>query len=279
MTWVLHAGSCLGRNAMTCMADRSVDVVIMDPPFEAEAHTRRRRVTTGKGRARAVRHQPHDFPPITPELRRRAALQVARLARRWIVVKCQPEAAHLWRADLELGGAEYHGPGAWVKADAKPNYGGDGPSASGYEALVICHAPRAKGVRKRWNGGGKAAIYTYPKGVYQEGVNGQVKKLHSAQTPLAFARELVRDFSDPGEIVLDPFAGVGTLGVAARAEGRLFIGWEVRKKWAVIGQRRIDGDEAIPDREQPSLFDSTLWAAPAPPLGAHLLGFGEDDIP
>jgi site-specific DNA-methyltransferase (adenine-specific) len=47
------------------------------------------------------------------------------------------------------------------------------------------------------------------------------------QKPLALMDVLVRLFSEPGELILDPFAGSGTTGVAALRLGRRFVGWEM----------------------------------------------------
>ena len=46
------------------------------------------------------------------------------------------------------------------------------------------------------------------------------------QSPDAM-RMLINDLSDPGGIVVDPFAGTGAFGVAAIGEGRHFIGVEL----------------------------------------------------
>ncbi len=50
---------------------------------------------------------------------------------------------------------------------------------------------------------------------------------------------LVRDFSDHGELILDPFAGSGTTGVAALKNGRRFLGVELNEKWAMPAATRI----------------------------------------
>lgn len=50
---------------------------------------------------------------------------------------------------------------------------------------------------------------------------------------------LVRLFSDPGELILDPFAGSGTTGVAAVRLGRRFVGWEMNPVYADIARRRL----------------------------------------
>jgi DNA modification methylase len=43
----------------------------------------------------------------------------------------------------------------------------------------------------------------------------------------------------PGGIILDPFAGGGTTGVAAKRMGRLFLGFEIDAYWCDYANRRI----------------------------------------
>lgn len=43
----------------------------------------------------------------------------------------------------------------------------------------------------------------------------------------------------PGDIVLDPFAGVATTGVASLLAGRRFIGAELDSKYADIADKRL----------------------------------------
>ncbi len=47
--------------------------------------------------------------------------------------------------------------------------------------------------------------------------------LHPTQKPVGVIQKLIEGFSKPGDAVLDPFAGSGTTGIAARNCGRQFI--------------------------------------------------------
>jgi len=70
---------------------------------------------------------------------------------------------------------------------------------------------------------------------------------HPTVKPLELMRWLVRLVTLPGELVLDPFAGSGTTGMACVAEGRSFIGIELDPEYAKIAERRIR-------QTQPTLF-------------------------
>ena len=62
---------------------------------------------------------------------------------------------------------------------------------------------------------------------------------HPTVKPLALTRWLARLITPPGGVVLDPFMGSGTTGVAAREEGFGFIGVELDEHYYDIAQRRI----------------------------------------
>jgi site-specific DNA-methyltransferase (adenine-specific) len=66
---------------------------------------------------------------------------------------------------------------------------------------------------------------------------------HPCVKPLALMRWLVRLVTQPGDLVLDPFAGSGTTGMACKAEGRRFIGIELDPEYAEIARRRIAATE------------------------------------
>ena len=67
-----------------------------------------------------------------------------------------------------------------------------------------------------------------------------VEKLeHPCQFPVAIARRLVAALTNPGDVVLDPYAGVASSGVAALLEGRRFVGAELDPSYAAIGEDRL----------------------------------------
>ena len=62
---------------------------------------------------------------------------------------------------------------------------------------------------------------------------------HPTQKPLRLFRLFVRQYSNEGDIILDPFAGSGTTGVAAKLEGRKAILIELEEKYCRIAANRL----------------------------------------
>lgn len=112
-----------------------------------------------------------------------------------------------------------------------PQFTGDRP-ATGFEAITICH-PKGK---KRWNGGGSHAVWSYPIVLNR---SGNDPRLHTTQKPEPLMVELVRLFSDPGETILDAFMGSGTTLAAAKRLGRKAIGIEREEKYCEIAAKRL----------------------------------------
>lgn len=62
---------------------------------------------------------------------------------------------------------------------------------------------------------------------------------HGAATPYALCQWWVRYLTKPGDLVVDPFAGSGTVGMAALREGRRFAGAEQHAPYWPICERRL----------------------------------------
>lgn len=66
------------------------------------------------------------------------------------------------------------------------------------------------------------------------------KTAHPCQFPIAIPQRLVRALTKVGDLVLDPFAGVASSGIAAVLEKRRFIGCEIEQKYATMGIERYE---------------------------------------
>ncbi len=64
-------------------------------------------------------------------------------------------------------------------------------------------------------------------------------KAHPTQKPEALLHRVLLSSSQPGDVVLDPFFGVGTTGAAARRLGRHFIGIEREETYARLAEDRV----------------------------------------
>lgn len=157
------------------------------------------------------------------------ASEISRLARRWILVWCDVETGFpLWREALDIG-ARYIRAGVWVKTDPSPQFSGDRP-AMGFETCAIGHSRTPM----RWNDGGHAAIWQGPI------AKGADRPDHPCPKPQWLMRQQILQFTDPGELVLDPFMGSGTTLRAAMDLGRRAIGIELEEKWCEMAARRLE---------------------------------------
>jgi DNA modification methylase len=77
--------------------------------------------------------------------------------------------------------------------------------------------------------------------------NRPVANHHPTVKPVDLMRYLVRLVTQPGDLVLDPFTGSGSTGVACIEEGRRFVGVELSPEYAEIARRRLYA-------AQPNLF-------------------------
>lgn len=208
-----------------------VGAVIADPPYEAEAHTKGRRLL-GKqaGGKRTVEYGALNFASITDELRQNSTMLSAAICDGWMLSFCQAEAVAAWRAAHEAAGAKYKRACVWLKPDGAPQFTGDRPGM-GYESIVAswCGAGRS-----RWNGGGRHGIFTHANR------DSNHPKQHMTQKPVALMVELVQLFTSPGDIVLDHFTGSATTGVACIQSGREFVGIESDESNFEIACRRIE---------------------------------------
>lgn len=69
----------------------------------------------------------------------------------------------------------------------------------------------------------------YPTSILPFNKEGGGVGRHPTQKPVALFRYLIRTYTNPGEVVFDPFMGSGTTAVSAIMEGRHFFGFETEE--------------------------------------------------
>jgi len=65
-------------------------------------------------------------------------------------------------------------------------------------------------------------------------------RLHPTQKPIRALMRLIRAFSKPNDVILDPFCGSGGVPLAAKLSGRRYIGIELRQDYFEVAQRRLN---------------------------------------
>ena len=65
----------------------------------------------------------------------------------------------------------------------------------------------------------------------KESARDEKDERHIAPLQLEVIRRCVRLWSNPGDLVLSPFAGIGSEGVVALQEGRKFVGIELKESY------------------------------------------------
>lgn len=224
----LYLGDCL--DLLPTLG--KVDAVVTDPPYEDELHN-----AIGKIRRNDGRQMITDlgFEGINKS-RIEIANSIVQASRGWLIAFSLAEGVRAWRDAIQSSGGKWDTTLAWIKPDASPRFNGQG-AARGFECAVTAWC--GNGYRS-WNGGGKRGVYTHC-------VNTNRYGSHPTEKPVSLMREIILDFTRPGQSILDPFMGSGTTGVACAKLGRKFIGIEIDPTYFDIACKRIEDAYRQPD--------------------------------
>lgn len=187
------------------------------PPQQSAPHIKQWRVTHGyKNDGRVVRCDVEwtDFmPPIYGALAEAADAYF--MANDKNLFACHAAAI--------AAGFRLHNVLAWDKRTATPN--------RWYMKNVEYVAYMFKGRARTINDCSVKQMIRYP---------NSVNKSHPTEKPVALMAQYVTQSTDAGGLVLDPFMGSGSTGVACRRHGRRFIGIEIDRAHFDTACRRIE---------------------------------------
>lgn len=228
----LYLGDCL--EVMPSLDP--VNHIVSDPPYEAFMHNakasaNRRIRTDGRVEIKAL-----DFSSID-HIRGDVVGQSSSICKGWFIVFCTPEGIGKWAEAINASSMKYKRACTWVKPDSTPQLNGQGP-AMGAENFVCAWAGDGYA---RWNAGGKRGVYTHLTNAKDR--DGR----HPTEKPRTLMLEIVQDFTNPGQSILDPFMGSGTTGIACLQSGRKFIGIERDDHFFEVALERIRKADRQPD--------------------------------
>lgn len=222
--------------------------VICDPPYSEHVHSKSRAgaqkkpLRDGNGhltKCAIDREVEFGFDCITIPEMESFADQCERLAQRWTLAFCDVESVALWQGAMSSAGLVYKRTCSWEKEGCTPQFTGDRP-AVGFECIVCSHRTG----RSKWNGGGKRGVYHHWICQNSPGKScDNDNRVHPTQKPLSLMLDLVADFTDRDDVVLDPFCGSATTGVACLRLGRRFIGVEMQEKHVESARLRLQAEE------------------------------------
>lgn len=218
-----------------------VDLVCADPPFGERVHRGYNSATdqvlsaTGQ-KTRTEINYTHWTPTDVQEF---VAYWSPRCAG-WMACITSHDLIPVWEDAYTAAGRLAFAP-VWLLI-FNPRLLGDGPSSPGSYLMVARHRTRAA---QKWR--------TVPAwyGPFYPGVLRE-QGSHIGGKPLGLMRSIVRDYSNPGQTILDPCCGAGTTLIAACQEGRTAIGAECDPATAHKAVRRILASNLAP----PLLYDT-----------------------
>lgn len=130
----------------------------------------------------------------------------------------------------------------WDKGNSVPNK----YYMNSYELILMLRKGKARNINKM----GTSNILRVP--------NIIRNKKHPTEKPFELMQILVENSTNKGDIVLDPFMGVGGVGIACKKTGRGFIGIEIDNRYFQIAKNQINRQSAEMDTiyeiEQMTLF-------------------------
>lgn len=240
------------------LPDDSVDAVVTDPPYSSGGMFRADRQ---KGTLEKYLHTGAESADRLPEFygdsrTERGLLLWSSLwlAETWRITKrgggiavfCDWRSLPTFSDALQVGGWVWRGIGVWVKPPGKSRPTPGGLWNDSEYILWGSKGPRAEGA-------------DYLPGTWQVAAPASKHRLHPTEKPQAVLRDLVR-LAPVGGLVLDPFAGSGSTGVAAKAQGRACTLIELSPEYCEIARRRVEaidtyGADVTKVHSMPGIFD------------------------
>ncbi len=199
----------------------SVDLVITDPPYESLEKYRAIGTTTRLKKSRASSNQWFDIFPNSRFTELFAEVYRVLKKNRHFYLFSNHETMFVAKPEAEKAGFKFWKPLVWDKQKIGLGY----HYRAQYEFVLFFE----KGKRKL-NDLGISDIISVPR----------IHRGYPTEKPVEVARVLVKQSTAKGELVIDPFMGAGSVGLASIGLGRKFAGNDISTEIREVVRERID---------------------------------------
>jgi len=244
-TSVIYEGDCI--EVMKTFPDKCVDLIFADPPYNINVKNTLQRPEGGV--YNGIHDEWDSWTPgeyyIFTENWLRASRRILKDTGALWVMGTYHNIHIIGYLLLSLGWFILNDV-TWVKSNPTPQFRGV-RFCNSIEMLIWCVKYKGCGYTfnyqdmKEYNGGKQMrADWTIPICQGKERIKGaDGKKLHSTQKPEKLLERVILSTTKPGDIILDPFFGTGTIGAVAERLGRKWIGIEKESLYIDAAIERI----------------------------------------
>ena len=232
-------GDCM--EFMRQLPDGCVDLALTDPPYGHNNNNgdliANREAALGRGRPGEPRPIANDGPEAN-DVFRAALVQIARLLKPGACLCCcccgggpDPQFGRwsLWMD--ETPGLKFKQAVVWDKLGLGMGW----HYRRNYEFMLVAEKP---GAACKWYGGHDTPnVFRFPRVIPRADD-------HPTAKPVELIGHFMRLHSEPGDLVLDPFCGGGTVPVVAERRGRLWLASEIDPVWVAYSEQRIARERA-----------------------------------
>ena len=226
--WLMN-GDCIKNIDLLIKKGINVDAIITDPPYELSKS--KGGGMMGKG-GRKFMQEVKDHKMIdgidTNEFLNSCLGLFCHKQKFCAVITCSTKQIIEYISWAENNGFQY-GIGVWHKSNPAPlcNY----KYLNDVEYWIYIKGNKSKIL----------GSYHSKSLVYKSQINKKDKKefLHPTCKPIEFMEKFVTNHTTEGQVVLDPFMGSGSTGVACKNLNRNFIGIELDRKYFDIAEKRL----------------------------------------
>ena len=198
-------GDCL--EVMKEIPDKTVNLVLTDPPYGIKESNEKNRTRARLAKTTDFGHYDWDKQKVKKEYFE----EIRRVSKNQVIFGGNYYASILGDSSCWL---------VWDKDNGKNDFADCELAWTSFKTAV-------RKFKWRW------------KGMLQEDMKNKEKRVHPTQKPLPLFKWILEKYSQPNDVILDPFLGSGTTAVACLELNRHFIGIELSSEYCEIAKKRI----------------------------------------